>query len=175
LRSSRKQSDERATFIKKTEKSWKESNHEYLIYDFVKPDAPEFRLICTAPDLMDEGTKQWYKDLDLPDFFIPSSADLSSQDILDCYISQAIDVPLTKQQGGTADLACIDENKFVLTLNFTMKLLNMHERVACQIPCIIEGETGVSKTALTKMDSILRNSALKAEKQKVLKIMHFVI
>jgi hypothetical protein len=44
-----------------------------------------------------------------------------------------------------------------------MKLLNMHERVACRLPCLIEGETGVSKTALTKMYAILRNSSLKSE------------
>jgi hypothetical protein len=43
-----------------------------------------------------------------------------------------------------------------------MKLLNIHERVACRVPCIIEGETGVSKTALTKMYAILRNSSLRA-------------
>ena len=44
-----------------------------------------------------------------------------------------------------------------------MKLLNIHERVACGIPCIIEGETGVSKTALTKMYSILINSSNQAK------------
>jgi len=57
-------------------------------------------------------------------------------------------------------LQCIDENRFVLTLDFVIKMLNMHERIACRVPCIIEGETGVSKTALTKMYSILRNSSL---------------
>lgn len=41
-----------------------------------------------------------------------------------------------------------------------MKLLSLHERVACRIPCLMEGETGVSKSALTKMYSIIRNSAL---------------
>jgi hypothetical protein len=39
----------------------------------------------------------------------------------------------------------------------------MHERVACHLPCLIEGEIGVSKTALTRMYAILRNSSLKSE------------
>ena len=151
---------------RKQNKSWNKSNHEQLIYDFSKPNAPEFRLICTAPDLMDEKTKKRYASLDLPGFFIPSSTDLRKREILDRYLSQAIDIPLVKKDDGTETLASVDENKFVLTLDFTMKLLNMHERVACQIPCIIEGETGVSKTALTKMYSILRNSSLMAEVKK---------
>ncbi len=143
-------------------KRWKESNHEQLIYDFTEPDSPQFRLICTAPDLMTESAKQRYEALDLPGFFIPNSCQLKDRKILDRYLSQALGIPLV-EKNGTHSLSCIDENKFVLTLDFTMKLLNIHERIACQIPCIIEGETGVSKTALTKMYSILRNSSLKGE------------
>ncbi len=44
-----------------------------------------------------------------------------------------------------------------------MQLLNIHERIVCCAPCIIEGETGVSKTALTKMYAVLRNSSLQAK------------
>lgn len=55
-------------------------------------------------------------------------------------------------------LKCIDEQGFVLNLDFTMKLLNIHERIAYCLPCIMEGEIRVSKTALTKMYNILRNS-----------------
>ena len=143
-------------------KRWNESNHDQLIYDFTEPDSPQFRLICTAPDLMTESEKQRYETLDLPGFFIPTSCQLKERKILDRFLSQALGIPLVNKNGSHS-LSCIDENKFVLTLDFTMKLLNIHERVACQIPCIIEGETGVSKTALTKMYSILRNSSLKSD------------
>ena len=33
----------------------------------------------------------------------------------------------------------------------------MNERIQCGVPCIMEGETGVSKTALTRMLFILLN------------------
>lgn len=151
---------------KKHKKSWKNINHQQLIYDFTNPEAPEFRLICTAPDKIQEDVKQRYIDLDLPGFSIPSTSELSKRSILDRFLAQAIDIPLIRQDNGTEKLACIDENKFVLTLDFTMKLLNLHESFACRIPCIIEGETGVSKTALTKMYSIMRNSSLKAAAEK---------
>ena len=151
---------------KRQNKCWKESNHEQLVYDFSTPDAPEFRLICTAPDKMEEDAKRRYTSLNLPGFFIPSTTDLRKRETLDRFLSQAIGIPLVKNGDGTENLACVDDNNFVLTLDFTMKILNIHERIACQIPCIIEGETGVSKTALTKMYSILRNSSLKAEAEK---------
>jgi hypothetical protein len=48
----------------------------------------------------------------------------------------------------------------VLTLDFVMKMLCMNERIACRVPCIVEGETGVSKTALTRMLFVLLNRRL---------------
>ena len=39
-------------------------------------------------------------------------------------------------------------------------MLNIHERKECGIPVIIEGETGVGKTALINMLSKLWNHAL---------------
>jgi hypothetical protein len=88
---------------------------------------------------------------------------LSKRSTLDRFLSQALGVRLHEHKDGEQRLKCIDEHGFILTLDFTMKLLNMHERIACRVPCLIEGETGVSKTALTKMYSILRNSALQYE------------
>ena len=150
-------------------KTWKESNHEQLIYDF-SSGAPEFRLICTAPDLMTNDSMERYKSLDLPGFFVPTTSQLRDRATLDRFLSQALDVPLTTTaEDGLVRLQCIDENRFVLTLDFVIKMLNMHERIACRVPCIIEGETGVSKTALTKMYSILQNSSLG---QKVKKETH---
>ena len=49
------------------------------------------------------------------------------------------------------------EEKYVLTLDYTLKMLNIHERRQCGVPVIIEGETGVGKTALIEMLSKLWN------------------
>ena len=46
-------------------------------------------------------------------------------------------------------------------------MLNIHERRQCGIPVIIEGETGVGKTALINMLSKLWNHALTSEWRKV--------
>ena len=51
----------------------------------------------------------------------------------------------------------IDDKKYVLTLDYTLKMLDIHERYQCGIPVIIEGETGVGKTALVDMLSVLWN------------------
>lgn len=140
-------------------RDWLCTNHAQLIYDFTNPDAPEFRLVCTAPDDLDLELRRNLSGLDLPGFHIPTKAELDHRDILDRFLSQALEVPLQTREDGSEALQCIDEHGFILTLDFTMKLLSIHERVACRVPCIIEGETGVSKTALTKMYSILLNSS----------------
>ena len=41
-----------------------------------------------------------------------------------------------------------------------LQMLEIHERFECGIPVIIEGETGVGKTALVEMLSILWNQSL---------------
>lgn len=141
-------------------RDWLCCNHAQLIYDFTNPDAPEFRLMCTAPNELDLGLRQKLSSLDLHGFRVPTKAELDHRSVLDLFLSQALEVPLQTRDDGSTMLQCIDDHGFILTLDFTMKLLSIHERVACRVPCIPEGETGVSKTALTKMYSILRNSSL---------------
>ena len=65
-------------------------------------------------------------------------------------------------------LSVIDDSAYVLTLDYTIKMLNIHERHECGIPVIIEGETGVGKTALVEMLSRLWSQSLLLEwtKQK---------
>jgi len=141
-------------------RDWLDTNHAQLIYDFTTPDKPEFRLVCTAPEKLEPELRLKLSVLDLPGFRIPNKSDLDQRATLDRFLSQALDIPLQTRSDGSAVLQSIDDNGFILTLDFTMKLLSLHERVACRIPCLIEGETGVSKSALTKMYSILRNSSL---------------
>lgn len=54
----------------------------------------------------------------------------------------------------------INDSAYVLTLDFAIKMLNIHERAECGVPVIIEGETGVGKTALIEMLSKLWNCSL---------------
>ena len=80
---------------------------------------------------------------------------MHSREWLDNYLSRALTVPL----GDNGRLRIIDESAYVLTLDYTLKMLNIHERCECGMPVIIEGETGVGKTALVEVLSKLWNCA----------------
>ena len=80
---------------------------------------------------------------------------MNTREILDKYLSKALGVELKDGR-----LKQIDEAKYVLTLDYTLKMLNIHERYRCGVPVIIEGETGVGKTALVQMLSDLWNHSL---------------
>ena len=80
---------------------------------------------------------------------------MHSREWLDDYLSRALNVPLNDN----GRLSIIDESAYVLTLDYTLKMLNIHERCECGMPVIIEGETGVGKTALVELLSKLWNYA----------------
>ena len=80
---------------------------------------------------------------------------MKRRETLDLALSRAMGVRLDDKR-----LTIFDENEFVLTLDFALKMLNIHERRKCKIPVIIEGETGVGKTALIEMLSKLWNAHL---------------
>lgn len=145
------------------QKDWLGNNHTQLIYDMTNQEKPEFRLVCTAPDKLSQDLREKLSSFKLPGFEIPRKADLDNRTSLDVFLSQALEIPLQSRADGKKFLKCIDEHDFILTIDFTMKLLSIHERIACRVPCVMEGETGVSKTALTKMYCILRNSSLTAK------------
>ena len=84
--------------------------------------------------------------------------------MLEHYLSRSLNVPLEPStKTDQMVLTQIEKASYVLTPDFTLKLLNIHERYMCGVPVIIEGETGVGKTALVKMLSDLWNDAWKAE------------
>lgn len=86
-----------------------------------------------------------------------------SRQQLDQYLSRSLNVPLEYNQQGESHLALIDKNDYVLTLDFALKMLNINERYECGVPAILEGETGVGKTALVRMLSELWNYAWQSE------------
>lgn len=87
--------------------------------------------------------------------------DLYSRDLLDSCLSRALDVELENGR-----LTAIDDSAYVLTMDYTIKMLDIHERFKCGVPVIIEGETGVGKTALVEMLSRLWNQSLLLEWKK---------
>ena len=81
---------------------------------------------------------------------------LYTRECLDSYISRALDVPLDDK----GHLSPVDDSAYILTLDLAVKMLNIHEHAECGIPVIIEGDTGVGKTALVEMLSKLWNYSL---------------
>ena len=60
-------------------------------------------------------------------------------------------------------LSAIDESAYVLTLDYAIKMINIHERLQCRVPVIIEGESGVGKTALVEMLQKLWSHSLQTQ------------
>ena len=87
--------------------------------------------------------------------------DLRLRKELDKHLSRALNIQLENER-----LRAIDDSAYVLTLDYTIKMLNIHERYECGVPVIIEGETGVGKTALIDMLSKLWNQSLLVEWMK---------
>ena len=89
--------------------------------------------------------------------------DINTRKILDNFLSRALSVNLKNDV-----LEAIDEKPYVLTLDYTIKMLNIHERRQCGMPVILEGETGVGKTALVEMlsDLWIQSLILKFSKRK---------
>ncbi|KAJ1631512.1 hypothetical protein T492DRAFT_54450 [Pavlovales sp. CCMP2436] len=133
------------------ERAWKAEAHRQLIYDFSHPDGPKFSVICTMPDLLVAEERDKLRALG---FELPTVEELATRECLDQYLARALSLSLDER----GRIPAIDTFGFILTLDFAVKLLHIHERVACRRPCVIEGETGVSKTALTRMYALLVNS-----------------
>ena len=105
---------------------------------------------------MNHGSLAMMVNMDMVHFCGCSSIcrELYSRSLLDAYISRALGVPLKDGR-----LSPIDEKHYVLTLDYSLKMINIHEHHECGISVVIEGETGVGKTALVEMLSQLWNSA----------------
>lgn len=88
-------------------------------------------------------------------------SDLYSRTDLDGLLSRALNLQLVNGR-----LAEIDKSAYVLTLDYAIKMLNIHESFMCGTPVIIEGETGVGKTALIEMLSKLWNQSFFLEWKK---------
>ncbi len=82
-------------------------------------------------------------------------SNLRSKPFLHKCLSRALNIPLKE---GCVEV--VEDSAYVLTVDYTIKMLNIHERYHCGIPVILEGETGVGKTALLEMLRSLWNQSL---------------
>ena len=60
----------------------------------------------------------------------------------------------------TGHIDLLEDMQYVMTLDYAVKMLTIHERRLCGIPVVIKGETGVGKTFLLETLSALWNHAL---------------
>ena len=72
-------------------------------------------------------------------------------------LARGLGVPYNPETG---HIDLLDDMQYVITLDFAVKMLNIHERRLCGIPVTIKGETGVGKTFLLETLSALWNRAL---------------
>ena len=82
---------------------------------------------------------------------------LHRRETLDKLISRALGVPYNTETG---HIDLLDDMQYVMTLDYAVKMLTIHERRMCGVPLVISGETGVGKTYLLETLSALWNYAL---------------
>ena len=131
---------------------WDYPAHQQLVYDF-KSGSASFLFLSLNPYHLESTERESLQKLGIR---IPNIFDLSRRKRLDQCLSSALNVAL--EQDGR--LAAIDRQEYVLTADYAVKMLNIHERRMCGVPVIIEGETGVGKTALVRMLSHLWNESV---------------
>ncbi|EPY16656.1 hypothetical protein STCU_11075 [Strigomonas culicis] len=97
--------------------------------------------------------------------YLPPPADLQRGDVLQSYVAHALDVPLcnaTVQSDSTGkefdfSIGTLPDDGFIWTRDFAFKMIRVNEQIECGVPCVLIGETGVSKTALLEECFKLKN------------------
>ena len=80
--------------------------------------------------------------------------ELKEQKTLQACLCAALRIHNDSSQSG---LSVLQNQGYVLTLDYLLKMLSVHERQQCGMPVIISGETGVGKTFLLETLSKLYN------------------
>jgi len=122
---------------------WGASAHQQLVY-WKDGEDVRWNLLSTRPEAIEIERAEQLRSLEMR---VPTEEDLRDPKVLETYLALGlgVDVEDREQRAGfdmqLGRLAAIAEHKFVLTLDFAMKMLCMHERIACRVPCTMEGET----------------------------------
>lgn len=129
-------------------KDWNSVEHHQLVYECVG-GAYTISYLSLAPEKLDKTLVQELANIGV---FVPPREKLAQRTLLDPFLARAMGIRLLES---TKILDIIDQENYVLTSDFVMKMININERRMCKVPVIIEGETGVGKTELIRMLSIL--------------------
>eukprot|EP00731_Ephydatia_muelleri_P036542 Em0275g1a len=131
---------------------WSSQHHKQLVYDCVGGGG-SISLITLHPEKLTEEEKTKFSIIGIT---ISPVREQYSAEVLHGILSKALGIPLDS----TNHLKAIVESNYVLTLDYALKMLAVNERWKCGVPVIIEGETGVGKTALIEVLSKLWNCAI---------------
>lgn len=144
-------------------------SYQQLVYDS-SGGSTTFHFLSLNPSELKDPDRQELITLGLK---VPDETDLNDRRKLDFYLSKGLKVdlevapPLSPEDD--SDLkSCsnpIDNEGYVLTADFAMKMLAIHERRLCGTSVVIEGDTGVGKTKLLQMLSVLWNTFLERSRQ----------
>ena len=78
---------------------------------------------------------------------------MKEQSVLENYLCQALKV----QRNPDGEISVLKTKGYVLTLDYLLKIIGVHERQKCGMPVVISGETGVGKTFLLETLNELYN------------------
>ncbi len=81
---------------------------------------------------------------------------MKKQTVLEDYLCQALKV----QRNPKGEISILKARGYVLTVDYLLKMIGVHERQQCGMPVVILGETGVGKTFLLETLSELYNYSL---------------
>jgi hypothetical protein len=143
------------------QREWSQSNLLQIVYEYTSKWDGGFLLLTVNHEALKEKLVDYRK----IGIRIPHPSEIHTRKFLDRYLAAALNVPLDPD---TKRIKLIDDKGYVLTLDYFLKMLEIHERMESGIPVIIEGETGVGKTALLEMLSLLWNASLMDEHRKFL-------
>lgn len=160
-----------------------------LVYDS-RGGSTSFLLFCLNPMELEDLD---YQELSKLGVKIPTEEELNERCTLDDYLSKGLNVDLTakepsetddndkqhspkahesfdndddnKQTSKQTSPNLIDNAGYVLTADFAMKMLAVHERLLCGTSVILEGDTGVGKTRLLQMLADLWKKSIEKSRQ----------
>ena len=130
---------------------WEMSEHQQLIYN-TSGGGHTIKFLSLHPEKLTQDVRSEFNTLGIN---IPTHTDLGTRKKLEELLAHALSVDSLETIS-----KLIAEEEYVLTVDFLLKMLNIHERRMCRYPVVIVGETGVGKTKLLEFLSKLWNKTI---------------
>ena len=131
--------------------NWEKVEHQQLIYN-TSGGGHTIKFLSLHPEKLSQEVRSDFNTLGIN---IPTHVDLGTRKKLEELLAHALSIEST-------DIISklITDEEYVLTVDFLLKMLNIHERRMCRYPVVIVGETGVGKTKLLEFLSKLWNKSI---------------